>query len=87
MTLFGWFLTLPLWIKIIIYVILGYLFIEALLMPYRANVRNQQYKDIKKLMEAILEASKANTKEFEDVKRIESLLLGMLGKKKSDKDE
>lgn len=84
MTIVDVFFMLPLWAKIIVGVILFYLLVEALLMPYHANLRDNRYKDIQKTLDAILEASKANKKEFEDTQMIVSLLFGMLGKNKND---
>lgn len=78
---------LPLWAKIIVGIILFYLLVEALLMPYRANLRNKRYKDIQKTLTAILEASKANTKEFEDTQRVVSLLLGIIGAQNRNKEK
>lgn len=87
MTLFEWFLLLPLWARVIICIILIYLIVEALLMPYRANLMNKRYKDIQKTLEAILEASTINTKQFEDTQRVMGLLLGIIGTQRKDKKD
>lgn len=84
MTIIDAFIILPLWAKIIIGVILFYLLVEALLMPYHANLRDKRYKDIQKTLDEILEASKTNKKEFEDTQRILSIFLGIVGKNKKD---
>lgn len=87
MTIIDMFLLLPLWARIIIAIPLIIWAIEAFLLPFKFNVWYHKYKDATDLLKAILDVSKANTKEFEDTQRIVSLLLGLLGAQSKTKDD
>lgn len=89
MTIVDVFMLLPIWTKIIIYIVSIYIVIELLLMPYHANMMDARCKSIEKTLKEILEATKSNTKGYEDIQKIVSFLLSDLGerRKKTDKEK
>lgn len=86
MTLFEWFISLPLLLRIIIGIPIAIFAVESFIMPFKFNLWYNRYKDTLKLLESILEASKANTKNLKDTQQVISLILGLYGSK-NKKDE
>lgn len=87
MTIIDVFLSFPIWIRIIIAVPFIIWAVEVFLMPFKFNIWYHKYKDTEKLLEAILEASKWHTKDFNDTYRIISLVLELLDERKKEKKD
>lgn len=86
MTIVDVFLSFPVWIRVIIGILIFIWAIEAFLTPFKTNLRDKRYKDIEKVLKQILEATRDNTKKFNDTQASISILFGLLGEKKKNKD-
>lgn len=89
MVLFEWFVALPLWIRIVIGIPLIVWAIEVFILPFKFNILCRRYNKSLELLEAILSASKLNTKAFDGTQQIMNLLLGIIstrGKQNGVKD-